>query len=85
MLLRKHLFSRNIVSGSWRMNRWLVGKLGRRRGRVGVASRVAGMVDGGVDRAHVDPVLDLAGCLSGGNVQLRVGDVVRKLEAVVQD
>jgi hypothetical protein len=61
MLLRKHLFSRIIVSGSWRMNRRLVGKLGRRRGRVGVASRVAGMVDGGVDRAHVHPVRDRAG------------------------
>ena len=53
------VFRRDFISGDGRTQLRLVGELRRGRGRVGVAPRVAGMVDGGVDAARNQIIVKL--------------------------
>ena len=70
------VFRRDFISGDGRTQLRLVGELRRGRGRVGVAPRVAGMVDGGVDRVDVDAARNRIWRRCRKNVQLSVGDVI---------
>ena len=74
------VFRRDFISGDGRTQLRLVGELRRGRGRVGVAPRVAGMVDGGVDRVDVDAARNRIWRRCRKNVQLSVGDVIGMLE-----
>ena len=74
------VFRRDFISGDGRTQLRLVGELRRGRGRVGVAPRVAGMVDGGVDRVDVDAARNRIWRRCRKNVQLSVGDVIVMLK-----
>ena len=76
------VFRRDFISGDGRTQLRLVGELRRGRGRVGVTPRVAGMVDGGVDRVDVDAARNRFWRRCRKNVQLSVGDVIVMLKKI---